>query len=436
MKPSVCFLVLLVHTISLAAQPKVLDYRIFQSPVRNQGDRNTCTGFAVAACLETFPGVPADISEQHIYAGLKMLSYGQKDPVEPGGRINLYAGTLGRFGFLHEGLMPYNPRQSDFDQKDANLVQVIRESQTGPVSMAINRSRIKAYVDSADCEVAEFDKGLSEANIKRLLQQGVKAIGIGYYVNAFWFDWEQKKNLLITPDSVGGFVDTSRQIRTFTQLQQQYGEAVFTQINDVFEPDGTKPWYYSSSKETQGHAVTIVGYNEQGFIIKNSWGSSWGDKGYATVSYAYHRLFAKRMIAIRRIRFVQPQNTKPVNALTDIRLKVIPQKGMDGVSLSLFGLDPQSDPDISSATYTIYSVVNGRKVQRDTRTILKAPGSTAHSCFEAILMKGILPPLEVVNGNATMQVELNIYTPSSNQPQQRIYRNIRWINSEHRGALL
>lgn len=34
-----------------------------------------------------------------------------------------------------------------------------------------------------------------------------------------------------------------------------------------------------------GHAVTIVGYNKDGFIIRNSWGTTWGDKGYTVYPY-------------------------------------------------------------------------------------------------------------------------------------------------------
>lgn len=34
-----------------------------------------------------------------------------------------------------------------------------------------------------------------------------------------------------------------------------------------------------------GHAIAIVGWNKEGFIIRNSWGSSWGNKGYTILKY-------------------------------------------------------------------------------------------------------------------------------------------------------
>jgi hypothetical protein len=36
-----------------------------------------------------------------------------------------------------------------------------------------------------------------------------------------------------------------------------------------------------------GHAVAVVGYTADRFIIRNSWGSEWGDQGYAYASEAY-----------------------------------------------------------------------------------------------------------------------------------------------------
>lgn len=35
-----------------------------------------------------------------------------------------------------------------------------------------------------------------------------------------------------------------------------------------------------------GHAFAIIGYNETGFLIQNSWGERWGSRGYAILSYA------------------------------------------------------------------------------------------------------------------------------------------------------
>lgn len=35
-----------------------------------------------------------------------------------------------------------------------------------------------------------------------------------------------------------------------------------------------------------GHAFALVGFNNRGFVIQNSWGRSWGDGGFALISYA------------------------------------------------------------------------------------------------------------------------------------------------------
>ena len=42
-------------------------------------------------------------------------------------------------------------------------------------------------------------------------------------------------------------------------------------------------------KVVGGHAVMAAGYNdrEKRFLIRNSWGSDWGRKGYFTMPFAY-----------------------------------------------------------------------------------------------------------------------------------------------------
>jgi hypothetical protein len=57
-------------------------------------------------------------------------------------------------------------------------------------------------------------------------------------------------------------------------------------------------WYDASSTQGEldeykadsvhgGHAVALVGYKPGRFIVRNSWGTSWGDKGFAYPSLAY-----------------------------------------------------------------------------------------------------------------------------------------------------
>jgi len=45
---------------------------------------------------------------------------------------------------------------------------------------------------------------------------------------------------------------------------------------------------YTTGKRLGGHAVLLVGYNdaEQYFIVKNSWGSGWGEDGFFRIAYS------------------------------------------------------------------------------------------------------------------------------------------------------
>ena len=44
---------------------------------------------------------------------------------------------------------------------------------------------------------------------------------------------------------------------------------------------------YKPNTKRGGHAVALVGYTKDRFIVRNSWGLSWGDKGYGYASLAY-----------------------------------------------------------------------------------------------------------------------------------------------------
>lgn len=48
----------------------------------------------------------------------------------------------------------------------------------------------------------------------------------------------------------------------------------------------TTMWKPADSKLIIGmHTMLIVGYNDDGFILQNSWGTEWGDEGYCIFPY-------------------------------------------------------------------------------------------------------------------------------------------------------
>jgi C1A family cysteine protease len=67
-----------------------------------------------------------------------------------------------------------------------------------------------------------------------------------------------------------------------------FGFAVYSSFMDI-EPDGIMKMPQYNDNLEGGHAVKCVGYDDirKVYIIKNSWGSSWGNKGYFYMPYDY-----------------------------------------------------------------------------------------------------------------------------------------------------
>lgn len=59
--------------------------------------------------------------------------------------------------------------------------------------------------------------------------------------------------------------------------------------SDVVAASGEVPMPAPGEKIVGGHAVVAVGYDDgtQRFLVRNSWGSGWGQNGYFTMPYAY-----------------------------------------------------------------------------------------------------------------------------------------------------
>lgn len=78
-------------------------------------------------------------------------------------------------------------------------------------------------------------------------------------------------------------------------------------------------YYHIKGEQVSAHAVLLVGYNDYGryFIVKNSWGEKWGEKGYFRISYS--EVNSSVNFGEATVAYVHPKRKKPdtkVDAVT------------------------------------------------------------------------------------------------------------------------
>jgi C1A family cysteine protease len=68
-----------------------------------------------------------------------------------------------------------------------------------------------------------------------------------------------------------------------------FGFSVYQSFYNISPTNAVVPMPSSKDKMIGGHAVLAVGYddNKRLFIVRNSWGDTWGDKGYFYMPYSY-----------------------------------------------------------------------------------------------------------------------------------------------------
>jgi len=76
-------------------------------------------------------------------------------------------------------------------------------------------------------------------------------------------------------DALNDFVPLTFAFPVDKAFKGNKGELISSVDNDVFY-----------------HDMVVVGYNKDGFIVRNSWGSKWGDKGYSYISFDVFKKYA------------------------------------------------------------------------------------------------------------------------------------------------
>lgn len=215
------------------------------SIVDDQGPWNTCTACVVTAALEYSrirAQLPArQLSRLFLYHTTRFLL---RQPGDSGADLRTTIKAAQGFGIPPEEFWPYDPQASLF-----------------------------ANPDSLTCELA---RSVKPAGYCRLDDGSATGLAL---VNRL-------KCVLSSQLPVACGISVHR---SMIQCGEDNGFVIPMPSRDMMDSDSL----------TGGHAVMIVGYDDGAewedigqtrhgaFILRNSWGRSWGDKGYAFLPYAY-----------------------------------------------------------------------------------------------------------------------------------------------------
>lgn len=212
---------------------KTVDLREYFPPIKNQQNLGSCSSFATSAMYEAMMRLNG-IEDNNVMSPAFIFYHSNVVTGRPNGGSNYYdqLGVLGKHGICYEELFPYTPDTSQWN----------------PSAEAI--------------EDAKNHRALAAKQIPLI-------------------DGADKAKVL------------SRNHELLTSaLSEGYPVGISLKVYDNLGKDGAfilHPEDAPDAKEDGWHAMVLAGYSEENdfYIVRNSWGEYFGDKGYCYIPSRY-----------------------------------------------------------------------------------------------------------------------------------------------------
>ena len=188
--------------------------------------------------------------------------------------------------------------QGELGSCTANALCAVHEFETvdEKIDVGFKPSRLFLYYNERKIEntISEDSGALLSDGIKCLKKYGVCSESYCPYVIEKFAQKptpaaykEALEHKVVTAANIHQDV-TSMKLSLFNKNPFVVGIAIYSSFES---PEVTKTGMVPMPKKGEeflgGHAVVVCGYTKDHWIIRNSWGNAWGDKGYFYLPYLY-----------------------------------------------------------------------------------------------------------------------------------------------------
>ena len=221
---------------NIAVAPKPALFPDVHLPVKNQGETSACTGFSLSLVVECL--LQRAGREKSVVSPYMLYSMAR--------RYDEFPGSKDEGSSLRGGLKGWHKHGACVDalwQTGVHMPPAPKKPEDDWWLDAVRRP-LGAYYRIGPREVSDMHAALNE-------------VGIIYASAVCHAGWD------------AGYKERQPKARP-----RSFKTPIFT-IPTV-----------PAAPEDGGHAFAIVGYNENGFLIQNSWSEEWGTRGYAILAYA------------------------------------------------------------------------------------------------------------------------------------------------------
>ena len=206
--------------------PNQVDLRSLMTPIEDQGETSSCVANAVAGAYEYWikKASKQDTNISRLFVYYNARWRGGSQDKDDGSVIQLAMEGLSKFGACPEKVWPFDPR------------------------LVIKKPGSEAYKDAAPYRVQD----MAQVPLKLDAWKQALAEGKPIVFGCALFD-------------------------SFDECSTRGGVVPMPSPDDV------------ARAKHSGHSMCAVGYSdsEKVFIVRNSWGAEWGDKGYCYMPYDY-----------------------------------------------------------------------------------------------------------------------------------------------------